>query len=54
MNLSVDKIVTITSGKIVQSGESHNFSGMASLDEATAEDVSFLSVMAPRLGRAQS
>ncbi|MDG0994520.1 MAG: UDP-3-O-(3-hydroxymyristoyl)glucosamine N-acyltransferase [Akkermansiaceae bacterium] len=42
MNLSIDKIVTITSGKIVQSGESHGFSGVASLDEATAQDVSFL------------
>ena len=42
MTLTSEKIASLTGGKIIRSGDSQEFSNMASLDEATASEVSFL------------
>lgn len=42
MKLSPEKIASLTGGKITQSGNQAELTGMAALDEATSSDVSFL------------
>ena len=42
MKLTLDEIVTLTGGKLVRTGSIKMITGLASLDEAGPEDVSFL------------